>query len=244
MLFIASAPVLAHGTLLQRAHAGIGLVGFLLLTFIIGRLYGARKFPTRVVIWGVILAFAFGAFVIYFPGLLEEVQQLIQDVLDFTVDGAKLVFGNLAGATIPVVDNTGKSIGVAQPFAFFAFVVLPTIIFVSMLTAMLYHLKVLTWVVHGLAWLMQKTMGTSGAETLSTAANIFVGQTEAPLLVKPFLADATNSELMAIMLGGVRQHRQRRAGGVCRSAERFRRQRRRPSCGGVLCLGPGDAGRQ
>jgi concentrative nucleoside transporter, CNT family len=84
----------------------------------------------------------------------------------------------------------------------FAITVLPTIMFVSMLTAILYHLGVLTWIVHGLAWLMQKTMKTSGAETLSTAANIFVGQTEAPLIVRPFLAAATNSELMAIMVGG------------------------------------------
>lgn len=203
MSLLALAPVLAPGTLSERAHAALGLVGFLLLTFVIGRLYGAKRFPTRVVVWGVILAFAFGAFVIYLPGLLEAVQALIQDVLDFTVDGAKLVFGEpLVKNAMPVFDETGKIIGTGRPLAFFGFVVLPTIIFVSMLTAMLYHLKVLTWVVHGLAWLMQKSMGTSGAETLSTAANIFVGQTEAPLLVKPFLATATPSELMAIMLGG------------------------------------------
>jgi CNT family concentrative nucleoside transporter len=102
----------------------------------------------------------------------------------------------------PVVADDGTVIGVAKIGFIFAVTVLPTIIFVSLLTAMLYHLGVLTLVVHALAWLMHKTMGTSGAETLSTAANIFVGQTEAPLVVRPFLPTATRSELMAIMVGG------------------------------------------
>src|SRR5206468_783710 len=108
----------------------------------------------------------------------------------------------LADSTVPVTDNAGHTIGLAHLGFIFGVVVLPTIIFVAMLTAMLYHMGIMTVVVHGLAWVMQKTMGTSGAETLSTAANIFVGQTEAPLLVKPFLAAATRSELMAVMVGG------------------------------------------
>jgi CNT family concentrative nucleoside transporter len=84
----------------------------------------------------------------------------------------------------------------------FAFFVLPTIIFFSALTAILYHVGIMQWVVQGLAWIMSKSMKTSGAETLSAAANIFVGQTEAPLMVKPFLAAATNSEMMCIMVAG------------------------------------------
>jgi CNT family concentrative nucleoside transporter len=90
----------------------------------------------------------------------------------------------------------------AEVGSFFAFGVLPTIIFFSSLMAVLYHLGVMTFVVRGIAWVMQRTMGTSGSETLSASGNIFVGQTEAPLLVKPFVGGMTESELMAIMTGG------------------------------------------
>src|SRR5256714_7109571 len=115
-----------------------------------------------------------------------------------------MVFGNLLANPVNVTRNQdgGPVVGYAQIGFVFAFSVLPTIIFIAMLTAVFYHIGILTWVVHGLAWVMRKTMGTSGAETLTTAANIFVGQTEAPLIVKPFLAAATNNEMMAIMVGG------------------------------------------
>ncbi len=86
--------------------------------------------------------------------------------------------------------------------AYVAFGVLPTIIFFSALMSVLYHVGLMQQLVRGLAWLMQRTMHTSGAETLSAAGNIFVGQTEAPLLVRPFVKDMTMSELMAVMTGG------------------------------------------
>jgi CNT family concentrative nucleoside transporter len=85
---------------------------------------------------------------------------------------------------------------------FFAFKVLPTIIFVSALTAALFHLGLIQRVVQALGWVMQRTLGTSGAESLSAAANIFVGQTEAPLVIRHYLANMTESELMAVMVGG------------------------------------------
>ncbi|MGN6727730.1 MAG: NupC/NupG family nucleoside CNT transporter [Tepidisphaeraceae bacterium] len=202
-MVICTAPVVAPGTLVERAHALFGLLIFLLLTHGIGRAYGAKRVPWRVVGWGVVLAFAFGGIVIYSPGLLYAVQDAIQKLLDFTLDGSKLVFGNLATyAGAPVADAQGRPLGIADTGGVVAFIVLPTIIFVSMLTAILYRLHVLGWIVSGLAWVMRRTMGTSGAETLSTAANIFVGQTEAPLIVRPFLETATRSELMAIMVGG------------------------------------------
>jgi CNT family concentrative nucleoside transporter len=91
---------------------------------------------------------------------------------------------------------------VAQTGAFFAFNVLPTIIFFSSLMTVLYYVGIMQWVVKGVAWVMQRTMGTSGAETLSAAGNIFVGQTEAPLLIKPYVKDMTMSELMTVMTGG------------------------------------------
>ena len=86
--------------------------------------------------------------------------------------------------------------------AYFAFGVLPTIIFFSSFMAVLYHIGVMQFLVRVIAQVMQKTMKTSGSETLSAAGNIFVGQTEAPLLVRPFVKGMTESELMAIMTGG------------------------------------------
>ena len=203
-MMLAAAPAVASGTLLERAHALFGLFVFLVLCRAIGLGFsGRQKIPWRTVVWGVVLAFAFGGIVLYTPQILEKTQAAIDKLLAFTLDGAQLVFGNLATyAGAPVNDASGKPIGIAATGAVFACIVLPTIIFISMLTAILYRLHVLGWVVNGLAWVMRRTMGTSGAETLSTAANIFVGQTEAPLIIKPFLATATRSELMAIMVGG------------------------------------------
>ena len=90
----------------------------------------------------------------------------------------------------------------ANTGAFFAFNVLPTIIFFSALMSVLYYLGIMQLVVKGIAWVMQKTLRTSGAETLSAAGNIFLGQTEAPLLIKPFVKTMTASELNTVMVGG------------------------------------------
>ena len=202
-MILSAAVAVPASTLAERAQSLLGLLVFIALAFAIGRMRGARGFPVRVVVWGLALQFAFGAVVLFSPTVLAGVQLGIKQLLDFSNAGAELVFGrSLVSGVAPVVGDDGTAVGVAQLGFVFAVTVLPTILFVSMLTAILYHLGVLTLVVHGLAWLMHKTMGTSGAETLSTAANIFVGQTEAPLLVRPFLAVATRSELMAIMVGG------------------------------------------
>jgi CNT family concentrative nucleoside transporter len=91
---------------------------------------------------------------------------------------------------------------VSPPVKTFAFWILPTIIFFSSLMAVGYHLGIMQKLVRGMAWVMQRTMRTSGAETLSTAANVFLGQTESPLLVKPFVANMTRSELYCVMVGG------------------------------------------
>ncbi|HEX3357381.1 MAG TPA: nucleoside recognition domain-containing protein, partial [Tepidisphaeraceae bacterium] len=198
-------PYVPRGTPVERLQSLFGLFAFTILAFLIGKLRGSKKIPWRVIIWGTILDFVFGAMVIFSPKVLEVVQEAVQKLLDFSNEGARLVFGNLIQDPVNVttdIKGLGDVIGHAQIGFVFAFSVLPTIIFIAMLTAVLYHVGILTWVVHGLAWIMRKTMGTSGAETLSTAANIFVGQTEAPLIVKPFLAAATNSEMMAIMVGG------------------------------------------
>lgn len=204
-MILAEAPAIPPGTVSQRLQCLVGLLVFVLLAFAIGRLRGARTTPTRVIAWGLALQFAFAAMVLFIPELLENVQVAVQRLLAFTVEGARFVFGDLVEFALPVSVSGADGVtlaGTVKVGAVFCTVVLPTILFVSMLTAMLYHLGVLTWVVRSLAWVMQRSMGTSGAETLSTASNIFVGQTEAPLLVKPFLAGATRSELMAIMVGG------------------------------------------
>lgn len=202
MLLVAAAPAVEPGTLLERGQSLLGLFVFLLVAFAIGRLRGARSVPWRIVIWGVALQFAFGSIVLFSPRLLLGVQYAIESLLRFSDEGVAMLFGNLGRDVVSVTDAEGTVIGVAEIGFQFALRVLPTIIFVSLLTAVLYHIGVLTLIVGALAWLMRKTMGTSGAETLSTAANVFVGQTEAPLIVRPFLATATNSELMAIMVGG------------------------------------------
>jgi len=114
-------------------------------------------------------------------------------VLNYTTEGSKFIFGRLAEG--PGMEN---SLGF-----FFAFQVLPTIVFFAALTALLYHYGILQTVVRFMAKGMQKALGTSGAESLSVISNIFVGQTEAPLVVKPYVEKMTPSELMAVMTGGM-----------------------------------------
>ena len=114
-------------------------------------------------------------------------------VLDFTTEGAQFVFGDLA-----LGPGQEGSLG-----SLFAFQVLPTIIFFSSLMSILYYLGIMQRVVQWMAWLVSRILGTSGAESLSVSANIFVGQTEAPLVVRPFLKGMTQSELMAVMAGGM-----------------------------------------
>ena len=124
--------------------------------------------------------------------LISWLGGVVVSLLNFTAEGSKFVFGRLA------VNSGPDSLGV-----YFAFQVLPTIIFVATLTSVLYYLGILQTVVKGMAWFMAKLMGTCGAESLSNTANIFVGQTEAPLLIKPYIGAMTNSEILTIMVGGM-----------------------------------------
>jgi CNT family concentrative nucleoside transporter len=160
----------------------------------------------RLVLSGLGLQFVFAVFVlkgtdlsVYFAPfgwlklLFEWLSYVFVQLLAFTTEGAKFVFGDLALG--PGQEN---SLGL-----FFAFQVLPTIIFFASLMSILYYLGVMQRVVQGMAWIMAKVMGTSGAESLSNTANIFVGQTEAPLMIRPFLKGMTRSELLTIMVGGM-----------------------------------------
>ncbi len=192
----------------------ISLLGMCTLLFI-GWLLSTdrRSVPWRVLIWGTGLQFIFALLILRTPvgrSFFVWVNNVVVALLGFTIEGARFLFGNLvwnnvplgsgvAGGNAPISATAGMA---AQTGAFFAFNVLPTIIFFSALMTLLYYLRIMQLAVKGSAWLMMRTMRTSGAETLSTAGNIFLGQTEAPLVVKPYVASMTMSELMCVMTGG------------------------------------------
>jgi CNT family concentrative nucleoside transporter len=190
----------------------IGLVGIatmLGLAYLLS--YDRKKIDWRLVGSGLALQALFGIIVLKTgPGkaVFNAVGRAITGLLGFQEQGARFVFGNLVQSNVPV-GVAGSSGGldtaagmVANTGAFFAFNVLPTIIFFSALMSVLYYLGIMQAVVKGIAWVMQKTLRTSGAETLSAAGNIFLGQTEAPLLIKPFVKTFTSSELNTVMVGG------------------------------------------
>lgn len=146
----------------------------------------------RLVLIGVGLQLAFASFVLLTPwgaGLFGALSEGFVKLLGFTQQGAQFIFGDFAR-----VDKFGFV---------FAFQVLPTIIFFASFMAVLYHLGVMQLIVRGMAWGITKLMPVSGAETLSVCANAFIGQTEAPLVVKPYIAGMTPSELLTLMVGGM-----------------------------------------
>jgi len=197
--------------LLPRLRSLLGMVALLALAW--GISVDRSKVAWRVVLWGVGLQILFAIFILKTPlgaGVFAAASAVVVQLLQYTVDGARFIFGNLVldnvpvgtGAVEPGAPFTALPGQVARTGASFAFNVLPTIIFFSSLMTVLYHLGIMQVAVRGVAWVMQRTMRTSGAETLSAAGNIFVGQTEAPLLIKPFIDRMTMSELMAVMTGG------------------------------------------
>jgi concentrative nucleoside transporter, CNT family len=197
------------GTVAERAVSLLGLFVFILLAWLMSVNRGAVRW--RIVVWGVGLQIAFGALIIHTgPGqaFFDRMNQLFVALLGYTNEGARFLFGNLINPNVPVGPAAGPFDAVAaagtwaNTGALFAFSVLPTIIFFSSLMTLLYYLGAMQLVVRAFAWLMVRTMGTSGSESLSAAGNIFVGQTEAPLLVKPFVRSMTMSELHAVMTGG------------------------------------------
>ncbi len=196
-------------SLAQRATGLLGLVVILAIAWLLS--YDRRRVPWRLVGMGVLLQAAFGVLVLKTsPGrwFFERVGGVVNGLLAFSREGAHFIFGNLVANTVPVgVPGPGDALDtsagfVAQSLSSFAFGVLPTIVFFSTLMTVLYYLGVMQLVVKGLAWLMQRTLRTSGAETLSASGNIFLGQTEAPLLIKPFVETLTSSELFTVMVGG------------------------------------------
>jgi len=176
----------------------LGVVSFLGLAWAMSS--NRRQVSWRVVAWGMGLQLLIGLAVFQTPlgqGIFDAANVAITKLNAFANEGAKLVFGALADKEgMEGVFGAGKGV-------VFVISIPATIIFVSALSSLLYHWRVLQWVVAGIAWVMRRTMRTSGSETLATAANVFMGQTEAPLVVKPYLGGMTRSELMALMTSGM-----------------------------------------
>jgi CNT family concentrative nucleoside transporter len=170
--------------------------GFLGLAVLLSIAFGFssnhRDVDWKLVASGVGLQLVFAILVILVPGgrqFFEGLSRIFVTVIGFAMDGSTFIFGSLADPS-----NLGF---------IFAFQVLPTIIFFASLMGVLYHLGLMQKVVSAMAWVMLKVMRISGSESLSVAANVFVGQTEAPLVVRPYISRMTESELFTMMVGGM-----------------------------------------
>lgn len=206
-----------------------GLIGVAVLLAIAWLLSNNRsRINLRIVVWGLGLQLLLAILILRSPlgyPFFSLLDRGVGQLLSFSDEGASFLFKPLNPKYVVEYDALGDGAdsgdgpaaesaperlrlravgngGIAPMVQTLAFVVLPTVIFFAALMSVLYHLRVMPAVVRALAWIMRKTMGTSGAETLSVAANIFVGQTEAPLFVRPFLSGMTRSELMTVMCGG------------------------------------------
>ena len=172
-----------------------GLLGMILLlgmAFILSN--NRRQINYRIIGWGLSLQFIFGILILKTPlgkPLFGFFDKVITKLISFSDAGSDFLFKSLV-----------PGVGYHEAMVNFAFRALPTIIFFSSLMTVLYHFGVIQFIVKWISRIMQKSMGTSGSETLSVAANIFVGQTEAPLMIRPFIRTMTQSELMAVMTGG------------------------------------------
>ena len=172
-----------------------GLIGIALLLGIAYALSNNRKaISARTVVWGISLQIFFAIIILKIPFVKAQfsfVDTLFKKLISFSDAGGDFLFKSF----IP-------GVGYHEAMINFAFRALPVIIFFSSLIAVTYHFGIIQFIVKQVALVMKKSMKTSGAETLSVSANIFVGQTEAPILIRPYVNNMTNSELMAIMTGG------------------------------------------
>ncbi len=173
------------------------LTGVLGMTVILGLAWlfstNRRSIKLKTIAWGLGLQLVLGFFVLRSDTgrwLFEQAGKYATKLLSFSYIGSAFVFGELG--------KTNSSLGLI-----FAFQVLPTIIFIAAFFAVLYHLGVMQLIIRVAAWIMTRVMGASGAESLNVAASIFMGQTEAPLTIRPFLPKLTKSELMCVMTSGM-----------------------------------------
>jgi CNT family concentrative nucleoside transporter len=191
--------------ILTRLQPLVGLAGILATAYLLST--NRRAISARIVGWGLGLQVLFALIVLKTELGIRGFQwlgQKIQDLLHYSVEGSRFVFGALGDQAVwsKVMDNTLGEEG-AQYALIFAFQILPTIIFIAALFAILYYLGVMQVIVRAFAVVMNKVMGASGAESLNVAASIFMGQTEAPLTIRPFLPRMTQSELMTVMTSGM-----------------------------------------
>ena len=172
----------------------MGILGVIVLLGIAFAMSNNRSaISWKLVIWGLSLQFIFAIIILKSPigiPFFSAIDIFIKNLLSFSDAGSDFLFKSFNNNIVE------------GPLMNFAFRILPTLIFFSSLITVLYHLGVMQFLVKNTARIMQKTMGTSGSETLCISGNIFVGQTEAPLLVQPFVSTMTNSELTAVMIGG------------------------------------------
>ena len=176
---------------MQRFTGIIGIIVLLGIAFAMSN--NRRRLDFRLIFWGLSLQLLFALFILKTPigqPFFGAVDLLIKKLLSFSDAGSDFLFKSFGAGVVEA------------PLLNFAFRVLPTIIFFSSLMAIMYYLGIMQKIVKGIAWVMERTLKTSGAETLSVSANIFVGQTEAPLMIRPFVKGLTQSEIMAIMVGG------------------------------------------
>jgi len=188
---VAAAPPAAPRSLPTRLVGLFGIVAILGIGVLLSS--NRKAISWRVVAWGVGLQAAFAVFVLRVPvgqTIFQALGRFVTAILSFSYVGSSFVFGE--------VGKQHSSLGVI-----FAFQVLPAIIFVSALFAIMYYLGIMQVVVRAFAVAMNKVMGASGAESLNVAASIFMGQTEAPLTIRPFLPKMTRSELMTVMTAGM-----------------------------------------
>jgi CNT family concentrative nucleoside transporter len=162
--------------------------------------YNRKLFPRRTVVWGLGLQFVLAVLILKTPWgklLFEFAGKIVRKLIQFSSDGCKFVFGPLADEKL-----LGQAFG-SDNNVIFAVLVMGTIIIVASISSLLYHWGILQRVVHAIAWVMRKALRTSGSETLSACANIFMGQTEAPLMIRPYVPRMTQSEIMTIMVCGM-----------------------------------------
>mgnify|MGYP001488668740 CR=1 FL=1 len=177
---------------MAQAQGIIGVFFILLIAFLMSN--NRKAINCNTIIWGLILQLTLAISIILTPigkPFFQWFDTAVKTLIDFSLEGSNFLFKSF-------VDGVGLHVGLIN----FAFIALPTVIFFSALMNMLYHYGVMQKLIKIISKIVQKTMKTSGAETTSISANIFVGQTEAPLVVKPFISKMTKSELMAIMVGG------------------------------------------
>jgi concentrative nucleoside transporter, CNT family len=179
----------------------ISLLGWFTMIFIAWTISFNRKaFPWRTALWGVGLQFALALLILKTPwgaALFEFAGKVVQKLIQFATVGTKFVFGPFADSNI-----MSQAFGSDHDMVF-AILVTGTVVIVASLSALFYHWGILQRVVRAIAFVMRKAMGTSGSETLSAAANIFMGQTEAPLVIRPYVPRMTRSELLTIMVCGM-----------------------------------------